>query len=766
MDILKKLCLDLQAAETTAAAIHVLKKAGYWDSEDFWHPYGDNPSNATIIQNQSDSARSLVEKFTNVQDQMLILECYKHGINPEGPDAPKSAKEALEKFLHIPNGDLTNLQGSEITELAKLNKFIATGTQDHTNYIIIDQGTGQSAQTMPNTILSLARGNKLKMPFTTGQYTQGGAAVLPYADLQLIISKQHTAAQDKNDITADNVCFTVVRKRDPKKGEKLAVYEYLTPGNKDNGFTLFNFQAKDLQIGYGEAPDCKRTNFNHGTFIKLYNYKKIGPGLITTSTAFKISNLLPNMGLPIRACERRKIGYKDHRDHNIYGLQTRLQNNTKNNLETDPLAGAIEIEGQKIDYSIYVFKKDVKTENYKNKETIILSNKGQNMATIDNHVFERNGLKNIKILKKSVLVIADFSKVSQKYINNIFFTRRDAIREDDPFSEQFEKKIIKQLTANSYLRELANKRYHEELKERTGDDRDLEKIISGFISDDPTLSQFLGIGKSEIKSPLKDKNKGQKTPYEGVRFPTYFEQTKEFDRTKPKNIKVQDSSFMLKFKTNADNDYFNRESDKGTFSLIVNGNPTTNFDYTLNDGNFILHVNNDNKIKPGDIFRYQWIVNDISRTQPFDGEYYVLGLEGKSKPGKGKRNPKKPESLKIPPIILVEKDKWNSENNFNEDSALYISGGGDKINFHVNIDNKYLLNEIRKKPERKLLIQKSWEVSLALMALSKLNVFNKSKDEYDINKRIFEDTRDYCPVLIPLVLRVSKLAHHQYKEAA
>ena len=248
---------------------------------------------------------------------MLILECYKHGINPEGPDAPRSAKDALEKFLHIPNGDLKNLQGSEITKLAKLNKLIATGTQDHTNYIIIDQGTGQSAQTMPNTILSLARGNKLKMPFTTGQYTQGGAAVLPYTDLQLIISKQHTAVQDENDFTANNFCFTVVRKRDPKRGEKLAVYEYLTPGNIDNGFTLFNFQAKDLQIGYGEAPECKRTNFNHGTFIKLFNYKKIGPGLITTSTAFKISNLLPNMGLPIRACERRKIGYKDHRDHNI-----------------------------------------------------------------------------------------------------------------------------------------------------------------------------------------------------------------------------------------------------------------------------------------------------------------------------------------------------------------------------------------------------------------------------------------------------------------
>ena len=42
-NILKELCLDLQASETTEDAINVLKKAGYWDSGDFWHPYGDNP---------------------------------------------------------------------------------------------------------------------------------------------------------------------------------------------------------------------------------------------------------------------------------------------------------------------------------------------------------------------------------------------------------------------------------------------------------------------------------------------------------------------------------------------------------------------------------------------------------------------------------------------------------------------------------------------------------------------------------------------------
>jgi hypothetical protein len=124
----------------------------------------------------------------------------------------------------------------------------------------------------------------------------------------------------------------------------------------------------------------------------------------------------------------------------------------------------------------------------------------------------------------------------------------------------------------------------------------------------------------------------------------------------------------------------------------------------------------------------------------------------------------------LPLMKHVFKEGWDSENQFNENSGLYVSGGGENMSFHINCDNKYLLNEIHKKPEHKLIIMKCWEITLALMGLSKLNAYQKESQEksVDINERIFEDTRDYSPILIPLVLRVSRLASsvHQQNKAA
>ena len=47
------------------------------------------------------------------------------------------------------------------------------------------------------------------------------------------------------------------------------------------------------------------------------------------------------------------------------------------------------------------------------------------------------------------------------------------------------------------------------------------------------------------------------------------------------------------------------------------------------------------------------------------------------------------------------------------------------------------------------------------------NIIKSNKKEnldlydYDVEQRIFEDMRDYCPILIPLVLRIAKLASYQ-----
>ena len=70
-----KLCLNLAKAETIQELERILENEGYLNSDDYWHPFGNDPANYRIIGNQaSDSIRPLVEKCTNSIDQLLILE--------------------------------------------------------------------------------------------------------------------------------------------------------------------------------------------------------------------------------------------------------------------------------------------------------------------------------------------------------------------------------------------------------------------------------------------------------------------------------------------------------------------------------------------------------------------------------------------------------------------------------------------------------------------------------------------------------------------
>ena len=119
-NIAKQLCLSLAYAESEDEVIELLHAEGYWEAEDHWQNLGGLENNFSIVNNQTISPdRALVEKLTNGIDQINILECLKRGIDPEGPDAPKNIKEALELFFGIKNGDLMNLGRDKWTDLAR-----------------------------------------------------------------------------------------------------------------------------------------------------------------------------------------------------------------------------------------------------------------------------------------------------------------------------------------------------------------------------------------------------------------------------------------------------------------------------------------------------------------------------------------------------------------------------------------------------------------------------------------------------------------------
>jgi hypothetical protein len=283
-----------------------------------------------------------------------------------------------------------------------------------------------------------------------------------------------------------------------------------------------------------------------------------------------------------------------------------LMNNAAKNLESNPPSGILSIQKQKITYQIFVFKKDAHMENYKQDETVILSYNGQNMGEIKHHIFDRKTLNNLKNLKKSVLILCDFSMLSNDFRHKIFTPSRDRLRKDTDFFLAFENALITHLSKDSYLRGLSNRRFNEEMQDRTKDNRDIEDIIMQVIKNDPTLNDILGNGNSKIKSPLHDIDKDKKNEFRGLPFPTFFEPLKKFSKENPKEVKIDDKSFMLKFKTDAENHYFQRPKEQGTFTLLKNGTPLYDHHNNLHEGNFILHVNDNAK---------HLNVNDISRFQ-------------------------------------------------------------------------------------------------------------------------------------------------------
>jgi hypothetical protein len=192
---MKNLCLNLAYAESEEEVIALLKKARYWDNPSAWQYYGGTENNFSTIGNQQSRPESaLVEKIINSVDALLMAECLKRGNDPTAPESPQSIYEALEDYFGIAEGKLTNINPTQRTKLAENIYLVSTGSKNSPCYSIIDRGEGQTPNRMPDTLLSLAKSNKLRIPFVQGKFNMGGTGVFQFCGLhniQLIISRRH-----------------------------------------------------------------------------------------------------------------------------------------------------------------------------------------------------------------------------------------------------------------------------------------------------------------------------------------------------------------------------------------------------------------------------------------------------------------------------------------------------------------------------------------------------------------------------------------------
>ena len=784
---LKSLCINLAQCETEKDVINLLKNVGYWDNPNAWRYYGDNENNfATIGIQQSKPEAAIVEKIINSVDAVLMAECLRMGRNPESSEAPKSIINALEKYFKIYNGKLSNITPAERSNLAKSICLVATGKKSNPCYTIIDNGEGQTPNKMPNTLLSIGKSNKLRIPFVQGKFNMGGTGVFQFCgkyNIQLIISKRHPeiAKHEIDDETSSKWGFTVIRREDPKHGVRSSSYRYLAPGGD-----VLTFSADGLPLLPGDYPNPYVNDLKWGTFIKLYEYQMTG---LKTNILFDLYNrlslLMPSIALPVRFFERRK-GYSGHTlETTLSGLSVRLEEDKTENLEegfSPPPTSNISILGQKMKISIFAFKRGQSAKYTRNEGVIFIVN-GQTHGYLPKAFFYRQTVR-MGYLSDSLLVVVDCSDIDGRYREDLFMNDRERLRSGE-LRFRIEEELSDLLKNHTGLKELRQRRRQEDIEDKLEDSKPLIEVIESILRKSPTLSNLFVKG-IRLPNPFKVSKAKSTDEYIGNKFPTIFKLIKGFDLDNPKLCPIN-NRFRVQYKTDADNDYFDRDSDPGSFILNVNGDEILDFSVNLWNGIANLNVDLPANVKLSSLLHFKSLVNDVNRIDPFLEEFYVKvedvvkkqpSNSSQRKPPSSDKNGddvEKSSSLDLPNMHEVRMDKWD-HHNFNRESALKVEDSGDDdsgYDFFINMDNIHLMTE--KKSNSKIdnkLLDARYKYGMVLLGIALLKdnedssknnkLVDKDYEENNVYNKISYLSTVISPILLPMISGLGELQEEDF----
>ena len=704
---MKDLCLALLKAESEEEVEILLERNGFdTDDSNIWHPIGDNDNNYGIIGNQQDDAtRALIEKVINSVDAMLIAKCWEHGINPETESAPKSMREAAERFFDVRDGRLDTLSAGERTGLADNIHLVAVGKKTQPNYLIIDRGEGQTPERMPHTFLSLGAKNKYGIPFTQGINNSGGTGVLPYCKYQLIISRRHPSCPiESSDLSGSYWGFTLVKRLPPEKPKRpRSMYVYLAP---DGEIPRFSAQSLSLLPQYS-SEDSRLISYaqdlEHGSCIKLYDFRWRAKSLATTNAREELEKYLYTLCLPVRISETR--------DYNAHFFQTTLSglapnisdHKDKQRLEEgfDPAYAELNLPDiGKIPVHIIVYKdENEKGERIDTKRIpsgIVYPVNGQ-VHGLRTTEFIKNRL-GFSSIAKYMLVAVDCTDLDPEALEELFPTSRDRFREDSDVKERIEKELIHQLKHHDGLRDLNARRRKKEL-EGLSDEEPL-KVLQNLVKADPSLASLFSFGTRIHNPHVPDDNR---SPFEGKRFPTYFRIPKEprGGLTKPCPV---NKSCRVEFETDAVNDYFSRANSPGDISF----SPEICSQWHLFNGKVTARFEVPSGVSIGDSIDVSVAVTDNSRIEPLTCSFTIKVEKAEEEGGKkpGPRKPKGGQQLAMPKPLPVTRDgreldgsktlKWE-DHDFDEYSAANVRFDENQgVEVLINMDNIYLLNEIKR----------------------------------------------------------------------
>ena len=726
------LCMELLRAEDENHVVEILDRNGFTlDNNDIWEALGQNEGNFSTIGNQQEEGTAaLVEKIVNSVDAVLLSECHAESVDPEGADAPQSMQEAVERFLGVNEGRIDNLSGREQGLLAeKYIHVVATGDKRSPCYCVVDKGEGQTPNSFKNTFLSTTKSSpKIKIPFVQGKFNAGGTGSLQFCgqhNIQLIISKRNPDSPTSPDDSSNNSWgFTVIRRKRPESlNERSSVFKYLAPNGKIPRFEAVELSllpGKSSQEGPGKPYD---TPINYGTCVKLYNYRWPAVSTATLEAKRELERYFQLPCMPFRVHETRDYKAK-YFATTVSGVWNTLREDEPSKAKHEEgFPADLEISLREIGHlpvRILVWKEEVRTKDVPTGVFFLVN--GQVHGQFSKDFISRT--LNFDYIKDHLLVAVDCTSMNRVVAEDLFMASRDRLRRNNDYY-LIRQRLREDLSEHPGLKSL-NAEWRRRRKEKAIESKeDVTRVFDQLLKKDPSLAKVLNLG-GLIPSGA---GPGEPEKFNGRRFPTYFRLLKE-----PKGGLIKpcpvNSTVKVEFETDADNDYFFRPDERGV--LTVEPSLDLIVASRLWNGRFLAKFEVPWDGVPGDRFEVKVSVTDDSRLDNMDSSFTLVAEPPEEKkpkkPGKPKPpvNPKSPNpklrtpQIQVPEPVEVRKADWGKcdfDPKHGELEAIKIKNSEEGYDFFINVDNKYLINEMAIKKNDPDLLKQWFKWGLTITTL-------------------------------------------------
>ena len=723
-------------AEDETEVLALLEKQGLMRPE-HWRDLGDMENNFGIVSNQQqDATGALVEKIINSLDANLMRACFEAGIDPEGPNAPRSMPGAVEHFFGVPRGRIGDLTTSEQRKLAELTQFVAVGSKTDPCYLVIDLGEGQTPHMQPQTFLSLAKSNKMRIPFVQGKFNAGGTGVLPFCgkqNMQLIVSRRHPKAPvAADDDTSDRWGFTLVRRLRPAGGRKNSVYVYLAPGGKVLSFSASTINALPTPGKANRPARAYAEPLEWGSVVKLYNYRWARKSIATTDARYELERYLHSPSLPFRVVETRDYR-ANYYSTSVIGIWAAIAGQEADGEKTRveqgfPASASMNLSGiGDLPYMIALFQHGTEMKRVPHGVHFVINGQSHGQLPSD---FIRSKLQ-FPYLSDELLVSVDCTYMAENAREDFFMASRDRLRRNDTYYKVVDA-LTRDLKNHPGLRQANAVRRALLLEQSLSQQEDVANTLNELLSADPALQALFNIGDrlvSTVGPTELDK-------YEGKRFPTFFHLEDEPKAGLAKSCPVN-RTCRVEFVTDAVNDYFNRAESPGQMTVA----PGDVLEHgRLWNGVYSGRFRAPDGAKPGDSYTVTVTVTDPQREEhgrnPFVS-IFKLQIEKElvrenapgppAKPKEPHKNGKKAPRLAVPNVKQVREPEWGQYSPpFDADQAFRVMRGEEErsFDFYVNLDCRHLIGYLRAtKDEEHDLVRHWFQWGLTLCALGLLNGF-------------------------------------------